>query len=84
MNNDEEEMDMEANKVLDAKGMACPMPIVRTKKAMEELESGQVLEVHATDRGSKGDLTAWAKSGGHELLKDTEEDGVLKFWIKKG
>jgi len=75
---------MEANKVLDAKGMACPMPIVKTKKAIEEINSGEVLEIHATDQGSKSDLTAWANSGGHELLKDTEEDGVLKFWIKKG
>lgn len=75
---------MEVTKVLDAKGIACPMPIVRTKKAMNELETDQILEVHTTDPGSKSDLTAWAKSGGHELLKDTEEDGVLKFWIKKG
>jgi tRNA 2-thiouridine synthesizing protein A len=75
---------MDANKVLDAKGLACPMPIVRTKKAIEELESGQVLEIHATDKGAKSDLVAWSKSGGHELLQDTEEDGVLKFWIKKG
>lgn len=74
---------MEAVKVLDAKGMACPMPVVKTKKAMKEINSGEVLEVHATDQGSKSDLTAWAKSGGHELLKDTEEDDVLKFWIKK-
>lgn len=74
---------MESTKVLDAKGLACPMPIVRTKKAMNELESGQILEIHTTDKGSKNDLTAWAKSGGHELLKDTEEDGVFKFWIKK-
>lgn len=74
---------MEAVKVLDAKGMACPMPIVKTKKAMKEINSGEVLEVHATDQGSKSDLTAWAKSGGHELLKDIEEDDVLKFWIKK-
>ncbi|MBO1001684.1 sulfurtransferase TusA family protein [Pseudogracilibacillus auburnensis] len=75
---------MEITKVLDAKGLACPMPIVRTKKAMNELETGQILEVHATDQGSKNDLTAWAKSGGHEIVKDTEEDGILKFWIKKG
>ncbi|AVQ98656.1 hypothetical protein OBCHQ24_06400 [Oceanobacillus iheyensis] len=75
---------MEVKKVLDAKGLACPMPIVKTKKTMEELNSGEVLEVHATDKGAKSDLTAWAKSGGHELLKDTEEDNVLKFWIKKG
>ncbi|MED3647454.1 sulfurtransferase TusA family protein [Halalkalibacterium halodurans] len=75
---------MNADKVLDAKGLACPMPIVRTKKAMTELESGQILEIHATDKGAKKDLAAWAKSGGHELVSDTEEDGVLKFWIKKG
>jgi tRNA 2-thiouridine synthesizing protein A len=75
---------MDANKVLDAKGLACPMPIVKTKKAMNELESGQVLEIHATDKGAKNDLSAWAKSGGHDLVKHEEEDNVLKFWIKKG
>ncbi|SFE97714.1 sulfurtransferase TusA family protein [Alteribacillus iranensis] len=74
---------MDVTKVLDAKGLACPMPIVRTKKAMDELNSGDVLEVHATDKGAKSDLAAWTKSSGHELLKDTEEDEVLKFWIKK-
>ncbi len=74
---------MNVKKVLDATGLACPMPVVRTKKAMEELEPRDILEVHATDPGSKSDLTAWAKSGGHELIQNTEEDGVLKFWIKK-
>ena len=74
---------MNVKKVLDATGLACPMPVVRTKKAMEELEPEDILEVHATDPGSKSDLTAWAKSGGHELIQNTEEDGVLKFWIKK-
>ncbi|WP_158737771.1 sulfurtransferase TusA family protein [Alteribacillus sp. YIM 98480] len=74
---------MEATKLLDAKGLACPMPIVRTKKAMEELNLGDILEVHATDKGAKSDLSAWTKSSGHELLKDTEEDDVLKFWIRK-
>ncbi|SEH77332.1 TusA-related sulfurtransferase [Halobacillus karajensis] len=75
---------MEAVKTLDATGLACPMPIVKIKKAIQELSSGDVLEIHATDQGAKSDLAAWAKSGGHELLKDTEEDGVLKFWIQKG
>ncbi|WP_170008536.1 sulfurtransferase TusA family protein [Bacillus fonticola] len=75
---------MNSDKIVDAKGLACPMPIVKTKKAINELNSGEVLEVHATDKGAKSDLTAWSKSGGHELLQDTEEDGVLKFWIKKG
>lgn len=75
---------MNVAKVLDAKGLACPMPIVKTKKAINELEAGEVLEIHATDKGAKSDLAAWAKSGGHELLEDSEDDGVLKFWIKKG
>jgi tRNA 2-thiouridine synthesizing protein A len=75
---------MNADKILDAKGLACPMPIVKTKKAMNELESGQVLEVLATDKGAKNDLTAWAKSGGHELIDHKEENDVFTFWIKKG
>ncbi|WP_042354189.1 sulfurtransferase TusA family protein [Bacillus rubiinfantis] len=75
---------MEAAKVVDAKGLACPMPIVKTKKAMDELASGQILEVHTTDKGSKNDLTAWAKSGGHQLINHEEDSGVFKFWIKKG
>ncbi|MFD1361067.1 sulfurtransferase TusA family protein [Lentibacillus salinarum] len=74
---------MEAAKVLDAKGMACPMPVVKTKKAIDEIDSGDILEVHATDKGAKSDLTAWAKSGGHELVDEAEEGDVLKFWIKK-
>lgn len=75
---------MEVTKILNAKGLACPMPIVKTKKAMNELESGQVLEIHATDKGAKNDLSAWAKSTGHELLKSEEENDIYKFWIKKG
>jgi TusA-related sulfurtransferase len=71
-------------KVLNVKGLACPMPIVKTKKEMDILESGQVLEIHTTDRGAKNDLPAWAKSGGHEIVKYEEEEGILKFWIKKG
>ena len=74
---------MEVSKLLDAKGLACPMPIVKTKKAMTDMESGQVLEIHTTDKGAKNDLSAWAKSGGHELLQFEEEKEVLKFWIKK-
>jgi len=70
---------MNIAKVLDAKGLACPMPIVKTKKAINELESGQVLEILTTDKGAKNDLTAWAKSGGHELLKSDVENDILKF-----
>jgi tRNA 2-thiouridine synthesizing protein A len=81
---EEQKMSVKADQTLNAKGLACPMPIVKSKKAIDQLESGQVLEIHATDKGAKSDLTAWAKSGGHELLEHTEEDDVLKFWVKKG
>lgn len=74
---------MKADLVIDAKGLACPMPIVRTKKAMDTLQSGQVLEIHVTDRGAKNDLSAWAKSAGHEMIDMTEEGDVLKFWVRK-
>lgn len=74
---------MNVTKVLDAIGLACPMPIVRTKKAVDAIESGQVLEIHVTDKGAVADIPAWAASGGHTILEHTEEDGILKFWIQK-
>lgn len=69
--------------VLDAKGLACPMPIVKTRKAMNDIESGEILEVVVTDKGAKADLTAWSRSGGHELLDVQEGSEVLTFLIKK-
>lgn len=75
---------MKVVKILDAKGLACPMPIVKTKKAINEMNSGEVLEIHATDKGAQADLSAWAKSGGHHLVRFEEENDVLKFWIQKG
>jgi rhodanese-related sulfurtransferase/TusA-related sulfurtransferase len=74
---------LKANVILDAKGLACPMPIVKTKKAMNELEAGQVLEVQATDKGSKADIKAWAESTGHQYLGTLEEDIVLKHYLRK-
>lgn len=68
---------------LDAKGLACPMPIVKTKKAMQAVEEGQVLEIQATDKGSKADLAAWAKSVGHQYIGTTEEGEVLYHYIRK-
>ncbi|MCM3598591.1 sulfurtransferase TusA family protein [Metabacillus idriensis] len=75
---------MNIDKVLDAKGLACPMPIVKTKKAMNDLETGQILEVLTTDKGAKNDLTAWAASTGNEMVDMKEEDNVFVFYIKKG
>jgi rhodanese-related sulfurtransferase/TusA-related sulfurtransferase len=75
--------DIKVNVILDAKGLACPMPIVKTKKAMNGLEAGQVLEVLATDKGSKADIKAWAGSTGHQYLGTLEEGGVLKHYLRK-
>lgn len=75
---------MEVKKILDAKGLACPMPIVQTKRAIAALQAGDILEIHTTDKGAKNDLAAWAKSGGHELLKVEEASDIFKFWMKKG
>ncbi|WP_028594207.1 sulfurtransferase TusA family protein [Paenibacillus assamensis] len=74
---------LKANLTLDATGLACPMPIVKTKKAMNSLEPGQVLEIQATDKGSKADMKAWAESSGHQYLGTIEEGKVLKHYLHK-
>lgn len=71
------------DKVLDCKGLACPMPIVRTKKAMDELQPGQVIEVQATDKGSLADMQGWAKNTGHQYLGTIHEGDVLKHFLRK-
>ena len=74
---------MNIAKTLDAKGLACPMPIVRTKKTIDTINSGEVLEVQVTDKGALADFTAWAGAGGHTILEQKEEAGVLYFYIQK-
>ncbi|MBD3109828.1 sulfurtransferase TusA family protein [Bacillus sp. AGMB 02131] len=74
---------MNITKTLDAKGLACPMPIVRTKKAIDTINSGEVLEVLVTDKGALNDFAAWASKGGHTIVEQTEDAGVLRFLIQK-
>ncbi|MBO8155531.1 MAG: sulfurtransferase TusA family protein [Bacillaceae bacterium] len=74
---------MKADFTVDASGLTCPMPIVKTKKAINELEGGQVLEVLATDKGSIADIQAWAESTGHQYLGTKEDGDVLKHYIRK-
>lgn len=76
-------MDITANEVLDATGLACPMPVVKTKKAMTNLEPGKVLEVQATDKGSTADIKAWAEGTGHQYLGTIEEDNILKHYLRR-
>lgn len=74
---------LKTNLVLDTKGLACPMPVVKTRRAMNELVAGQVLEVQATDKGSIADIKAWSKSSGHQYLGMIVEDNVIKHFIRK-
>ncbi len=76
-------MRMKADFQLDAKGLSCPLPIVKTKKAMADLIDGQILEVCATDRGSKADIAVWAETVGHQYIGTLENEGVLKHYIRK-
>jgi rhodanese-related sulfurtransferase/TusA-related sulfurtransferase len=71
------------DKSIDCKGLACPMPIVRTKRAVDEMKSGEVLEVVATDPGSVADVRSWAERTGHQFLGTIEENGIYKHYIRK-
>jgi tRNA 2-thiouridine synthesizing protein A len=71
------------DKEFDASGLACPMPIVKTKKSLTDMASGQVLRVVATDPGSVCDMEAFAEQTGHKLLASTTEAGKYVFLIKK-
>jgi tRNA 2-thiouridine synthesizing protein A len=69
---------------LDARGLNCPLPILRAKKAINGLESGQVLRIIATDPGSVKDFEAFAKQTGNELMASAEDGGEFTFLMKKG
>jgi tRNA 2-thiouridine synthesizing protein A len=74
---------MNFDKELDARGLNCPLPILRTKKALSELASGQVLKVLATDPGAVKDFHTFARQTGHELVSHTEVDREFTFFMKK-
>lgn len=74
---------MNYDKELDARGLACPLPIVKTRKALNELTSGQVLRVVATDSGSVADMNAFAEQTGHELLASSQEGANYLFYLKR-
>ncbi|MFN8472719.1 MAG: sulfurtransferase TusA family protein [Anaerolineae bacterium] len=71
------------DQVLDCSGMACPMPILKTKKAIDGLQIGQVLEVIATDPGSVSDFDSWTKKTGHGLVASEQQADKYIFFIRK-
>lgn len=74
---------MEFQKELDARGLNCPLPILKTKKALAEMTSGEVLRVLATDPGSVRDFQAFARQTGNQLLDQFEEDKDFIFYMKR-
>jgi tRNA 2-thiouridine synthesizing protein A len=71
------------DKEIDARGLNCPLPILRTKKGLADMLSGQILRVLATDPGATKDFQAFAKQTGNELIQQGESDEVLTFYLKK-
>ncbi len=74
---------MNFDKDLDARGLNCPLPILRAKKALTEMQSGQVLRIVSTDLGSVKDFQAFSKQTGNELLSQTEAGGEYTFFLKR-
>lgn len=70
-------------KTVDARGLSCPLPIVKTALAIKEIGSGDVIEVLATDPGSTKDFTAWSKTTGHELVESTVDGKVFRYILRK-
>ncbi|WP_269449011.1 sulfurtransferase TusA family protein [Ferroacidibacillus organovorans] len=71
------------NLTIDCKGLSCPMPIVKTKKAIDQVSPGQVLEVLATDPGSVADIKSWATRTGHQFIGTTKDGNVFKHYIRR-
>jgi tRNA 2-thiouridine synthesizing protein A len=76
-------MTMQISNRVDARGLACPMPIVKTAQAIAGVASGELLEVLATDPGSTKDFVAWSRTTGHELVEQSVEDGVFRFVLRR-
>lgn len=74
---------MEVDQSLDVKGLVCPVPVLKTKQFIAKMESGQILEIFATDPASKEDIPAWANRAGHELIELIEDNDHLKFYLRK-
>lgn len=68
---------------LDASGLSCPLPLLKAKLELNRLPSGAVLKVTATDAGSQRDFRAFVRLAGHELVREEEQGGVFRYWLRK-
>jgi tRNA 2-thiouridine synthesizing protein A len=72
-----------ADQLLDAKGLNCPLPILKAKKALKDVPAGGTLEILATDPGAVADFAAFCRTTGNELVEHSEEGGVYRFILRK-
>ena len=75
--------DINVDQELDCRGLSCPLPVLKTKKAIQTLSSGQVLKMVCTDQGSKKDMASWSDRTGNPILKQEEDGGEFTFWLQK-
>jgi tRNA 2-thiouridine synthesizing protein A len=75
--------EIKADKVLDLKGLACPMPVVKMSKGIKDVAVGQIVEAITSDPGARSDFPAWAKTSGNEILKTMEEGNDTHFFVKR-
>jgi tRNA 2-thiouridine synthesizing protein A len=75
--------EIKADKTLDLKGLACPMPVVKISKGIKEVEIGQVVKAVTTDPGSLTDFPAWARTTGHEIVETVQGDDEISFYVKR-
>lgn len=76
-------MTVEIVQTLDARGLSCPMPIVKTAQAIKSVPSGGLIEVLATDPGSAKDFAAWSRTTGNDLIEQTTDGGVFRFVLRR-
>ena len=74
---------IKVDKVMDLKGLPCPMPVVKVSKGIKDVQVGQVIEALTTDPGALTDFPAWARTSGNEIMKTDQDSGVIKFYIKR-
>lgn len=76
--------EIEVNQVLDTSGKCCPMPMVETNKTIKGMESGEVLQIIASDPGTQVDIPSWCERTGNELLRHSNEEESFVYYVKKG
>jgi tRNA 2-thiouridine synthesizing protein A len=75
--------ELKSSKIVDARGTACPGPLLAAKKAIGELESGDIMEIYSSDEGTKNDIPKWCQKMSHDFLGIVEEDSYSRLFLKK-